>query len=366
MRIFSQLVSTGRILGSKSAVTKLDLSSRHKVVSSAIVPSRSLSSTQALFNLQSHPSLPTSWPIKFVPQNEAYVVERMGKFNKIMDPGLNFMIPFLDKVKYVQLLKEIAIEIPRQNAITKDNVVLHLDGVLYFRIRDPYKTSYGVEDPEFAITQLAQTTMRSEIGKTVLDTLNQEREKLNLEIVASINGASQEWGIECLRYEIRNIEPPESIKVSMQLQSEAERKKRAAILESEGVRQADINRAEGKKQAKILESEAEKQELINTAQGEAEQIIAAAKARAQSIELISKRLSEENGHDAATLAIAEKYISAFGELARTNNTLILPAQAGDASSVVAKALTIYHHLHQNPEKKFIDYELEDEVESSGK
>jgi len=342
--MISRFVSTGMALTARSSINKLNLFTK-KTSTTSLVHVRKLSSTQSLFLKSQH--LPANTVIMFVPQNEAYVIERMGKFHSILEPGLNLLIPFIDKVKYVQLLKEIAIEIPRQNAITKDNVVLHLDGVLYFRIRDPYKTSYGVEDPEFAITQLAQTTMRSEIGKTVLDTLNQEREKLNLEIVASINGASQEWGIECLRYEIRNIEPPESIKVSMQLQSEAERKKRAAILESEGVRQADINRAEGKKQAKILESEAEKQELINTAHGEAEQIVAAAKARAASIELISKKLNQENGHDAAALAIAESYISAFGELASTNNTLILPAQVGDASSMVAQSLAIYNQLQKN-------------------
>lgn len=200
----------------------------------------------------SRSSLPTNTVIMFVPQQEAYVVERMGKYHKILEPGLNILIPIIDKVAYLQLLKEIAIEIPHQNAITKDNVVLLLDGVLYLRIRDPYKASYGVEHAQFAITQLAQTTMRAEIGKTVLDTLNQERELLNHKIVESINMAAGEWGIECLRYEIRNIEPPESIKKSMQLQSEAERQKRAKILESEGIKQADINRAEGKKASKDI------------------------------------------------------------------------------------------------------------------
>lgn len=288
---------------------------------------------------------PINTVIMFVPQQEAWVVERMGKYHTILEPGLNLLLPVLDKVKYVQVLKEKAIEIPHQTAITKDNVVLNLDGVLYFRIKDPYKTSYAVEDPQFAITQLAQTTMRSEIGKIELDKLNQERELLNKGIVESISLASTTWGIECLRYEIRNIGLPESIKVSMQLQSEAERQKRARILESEGIKQSDINNAEGKKQAKILESEAEKIELINKAQGQAEQVIAAAKARAQAIELISRKLSEDNGENAAAFAIAENYINAFGKLAKTTNTLILPSNTGDVSSMVAQAMTIYGQLH---------------------
>jgi len=280
----------------------------------------------------------------FVPQQEAWVVERMGKYQKILEPGMNFLIPLLDKVKYVQSLKEIAIEIPQQTAITIDNVTLNIDGVLYLRIKDPYKASYGVEDPEFAITQLAQTTMRSEIGKITLDTLFRERELLNKGIVIAINSAADAWGIECLRYEIRDIRMPHRVQEAMQMQVEAERKKRAAILESEGIKSAEINVAEGKKQSRILASEAEKQELINEAQGQAEAVIAAGKARAQSIELVSKALCGENGQNAAALAVAEKYVGAFGELAKTNNTLILPANTGDVSSMVAQAMTIYGQL----------------------
>jgi len=289
-------------------------------------------------------STPINTIMMFVPQQEAWVVERMGKYNKILEPGLNVLVPLLDKIKYVQSLKEIAIEIPQQTAITIDNVTLNIDGVLYLRIRDPYKASYGVEDPEFAITQLAQTTMRSEIGKITLDTLFRERDNLNKGIVLAINTASDAWGIECLRYEIRDIRMPARVQEAMQMQVEAERKKRAAILESEGIKSAEINVAEGKKQSRILASEAEKQELINEALGQAEAVVAAGKARAQSIELVSQALCGENGQNAAALAVAEKYVGAFGELAKTNNTLILPANTGDVSSMVAQAMTIYGQL----------------------
>merc|ERR1712012_1311740 len=282
--------------------------------------------------------------VMFVPQQEAWLVERMGKFNTILEPGLNFLIPVLDKVKYVQSLKEIAIDIPGQQAISMDNVAINIDGVLYLRVMDPYKASYGIEDPEFAITQLAQTTMRSEIGKITLDTLFRERDNLNTAIVIAINSAADAWGIQCMRYEIRDIRMPSRVQEAMQMQVEAERKKRAAILESEGIKTAEINVAEGKKQSKILESEAEKQQLINEAQGAAEAVVAAGSARAKSIELVSKALCGENGQNAAALAVAEKYVGAFGELAKTNNTLILPANTGDVSSMVAQAMTIYGQL----------------------
>ena len=234
------------------------------------------------------------------------------------------------------------------NFFNPDNVTLNIDGVLYLRVGDPFKASYGVEDPEFAITQLAQTTMRSEIGKITLDTLFRERDNLNTNIVVAINQASEAWGIQCMRYEIRDIRMPARVQEAMQMQVEAERKKRAAILESEGIKTADINIAEGKKQAQILKSEAEKQQMINEAEGAASAVVAAGKARAQSIQLVSKSLSEINGSNAASLAIAEKYVSAFQELARTNNTLILPSNTGDVSSMVAQALSIYNQLQTTP------------------
>ncbi|KAF8778178.1 Stomatin-like protein 2 [Argiope bruennichi] len=283
-------------------------------------------------------STPFNTIIMFVPQQEAWVVERMGKFNRILQPGLNFLIPIVDRIKYVQSLKELAIDIPKQSAITLDNVTLNIDGVLYLRVVDPYKASYGVEDPEFAITQLAQTTMRSELGKISLDSVFRERESLNFAIVEAINKASNAWGIDCLRYEIRDIRLPQRVNEAMQMQVEAERKKRAAILESEGVREADINVAEGKKRARILSSEAEKTEQINRAQGEASAILAKASARAKSLNVISESLLQKKGSNAASLLIAEQYVSAFSKLAKTGNTLLLPSNVNDVSGMVAQAL----------------------------
>ena len=203
----------------------------------------------------------------FVPQQQAWVIERMGRFNRILEPGINVLVPIIDRISYVQSLKEMAIEIPQQSAVTADNVTLAIDGVLYLRVVDPYKASYGVEDPEFAITQLAQTTMRSELGKISLDSVFKERESLNIAIVEAINTASSSWGLTCMRYEIRDIKLPNRVQEAMQMQVEAERKKRAAVLESEGIREAEINVAEGKKRSRILASEAFKIEQINSAMG---------------------------------------------------------------------------------------------------
>ncbi|XP_045501966.1 stomatin-like protein 2, mitochondrial [Colias croceus] len=284
---------------------------------------------------------PLNTIIMFVPQQEAWIVERMGKFHRILDPGLNILWPIVDKIKYVQSLKEIAIDVPKQSAITSDNVTLSIDGVLYLRIIDPYLASYGVEDPEFAITQLAQTTMRSELGTISLDKVFRERESLNVSIVDSINKASEAWGITCLRYEIRDIKLPSRVHEAMQMQVEAERRKRAAILESEGVRAADINVAEGKRQARILASEAEKQEQINKASGEAQAMLAIAEARARGLQRVAAALGAPDSKHAASFSIAEQYVAAFNKLARTNNTLILPANAGDVSNLVAQAMSIY-------------------------
>lgn len=271
----------------------------------------------------------------------------MGKFHRKLEPGLNILLPIVDRVKYVQSLKEIAIDVPKQSAITSDNVTLSIDGVLYLRILDPYLASYGVEDPEFAITQLAQTTMRSELGKMSLDKVFRERECLNVSIVESINKASAAWGITCLRYEIRDIKLPSRVHEAMQMQVEAERKKRATILESEGVREADINVAEGKRQARILASEAERQENINKANGEAQAMLAIADARAKGLQMVAKSLSVSDGKNAASFSVAEQYVSAFNKLARTNNTLILPANAGDVTGLVGQAMSIYKTLAQH-------------------
>jgi len=293
--------------------------------------------------------------ILFVPQQEAWVVERMGKFHQILEPGFNFLIPVIDKISYVQSLKEIAIDVPQQSAITLDNVTLNLDGVLYLRIINPYKASYGIEDAEYAITQLAQTTMRSELGKIHLDNVFKDRENLNATMVVQINKAAEAWGIACLRYEIRDITLPKRVQEAMQMQVEAERKKRAvildsegkktaAILESEGNREAQINIAEGQKRSRVLASEAEKQEIINNALGEAQGLIARAEARANSLRVLSSALETKNGMNAASLNVAELYISAFQELAKKNNTLILPANAGDITNMVGQAMTVYQAL----------------------
>merc|ERR1719312_488680 len=242
--------------------------------------------------------LPINVGVMFVPQQEAWVVERMGRYHTILEPGLNFLIPIVDRISYVQSLKEIAIDIPQQSAITKDNVAINIDGVLYLRVMDPYKASYGVEDPQFAVTQLAQTTMRSEIGKMEMDGLFKERENLNISIVMAINTASEAWGIQCLRYEIRDIKLPDRIQEAMQMQVEAERKKRAAILTSEGIRSAEINVAEGRKQSAILKSEAEKAQLINEAEGQARAVIVAGEARAKSLQAVAEALGGAQGGQA--------------------------------------------------------------------
>ncbi|XP_022097456.1 stomatin-like protein 2, mitochondrial [Acanthaster planci] len=287
--------------------------------------------------------------ILFVPQQEAWVIERMGRFYKVLSPGLNFLIPVLDKIKYVQSLKEIAIDIPEQSAITNDNVTLRIDGVLYLRVVDPYKASYGVEDPEYAVTQLAQTTMRSEIGKITLDSVFKERESLNVSIVEAINNAAvQPWGIKCLRYEIKDIELPKKVQEAMQMQVEAERKKRAVVLQSEGVRESEINVAEGKKRAKILESEAVKAEQINKASGEAQAIIAKANARADALRVVAEAIGQKDGNNAASLNVAEQYVAAFSNLAKTGNTILLPSNTGDISSMVGQAMAIYGNLSNQP------------------
>ncbi|XP_055064819.1 stomatin-like protein 2, mitochondrial [Misgurnus anguillicaudatus] len=289
-------------------------------------------------------SLPMNTVILFVPQQEAWVVERMGRFHRILEPGLNFLIPILDRVKYVQSLKEIVIDVPEQSAVSLDNVTLQIDGVLYLRILDPFKASYGVEDPEYAVTQLAQTTMRSELGKLTLDKVFRERESLNANMVHSINQASDEWGIRCLRYEIKDIHVPPRVKESMQMQVEAERRKRATVLESEGTREAAINVAEGRKQAQILASEGERAEQINKAAGEANAVLAKAEAKAKAIKLLSEALTQQNGNAAASLTVAEQYVSAFSNLAKESNTILLPSNTGDISSMVSQAMTIYGSL----------------------
>ncbi|KAE8636935.1 hypothetical protein XENTR_v10003205 [Xenopus tropicalis] len=290
--------------------------------------------------------LPMNTVVLFVPQQEAWVIERMGRFHRILEPGLNVLIPILDRIRYVQSLKEIVINVPEQSAVSLDNVTLQIDGVLYLRIMDPYKASYGVEDPEYAVTQLAQTTMRSELGKLTLDKVFRERESLNANIVDAINQASDYWGIKCLRYEIKDIHVPPKVKEAMQMQVEAERRKRAMVLESEGTRESAINVAEGQKQAQILASEAERAEQINKAAGEANAILAKAKARGDAIRMLAEALTQQNGNAAASLTVAEQYVLAFSKLAKESNTILLPTNTGDISSMVAQAMGIYGKMTQ--------------------
>ncbi|KAB8279768.1 hypothetical protein BDV30DRAFT_202100 [Aspergillus minisclerotigenes] len=293
-------------------------------------------------------ALPMNTVIRFVPQQTAWIVERMGKFHRILEPGLAILIPFIDRIAYVKSLKESAIEIPSQNAITADNVTLELDGVLYTRVFDAYKASYGVEDAEYAISQLAQTTMRSEIGQLTLDHVLKERATLNTNITQAINEAAQDWGVVCLRYEIRDIHAPEGVVAAMHRQVTAERSKRAEILDSEGQRQSAINIAEGRKQSVILASEAMRQEQINRAAGEAEAILLKAQATARGIDAVAKSIAadKENAHGALSLSVAEKYVDAFSNLAKEGTSVVVPGNVGDMSGMVASAMAIYKNVNQ--------------------
>lgn len=283
--------------------------------------------------------------IKFVPQNRAFVVERFGKFNKTMEAGLNFIVPFIDKVAYDRSLKEQAFDVPSQAAITRDNISLVVDGVLYLKVLDPYKASYGVDDYAYAVTQLAQTTMRSEIGKIELDKTFEERESLNTNIVAAINEAAVPWGVQVLRYEIKDIEPPRTVQEAMERQMKAEREKRAVILESEGERQSSINVAEGEKAAKVLAAEADKAEQILQAEGEAQAILAVADARAKALEVVGQAAIEETGQKAIQLELAEKAIAAKQAIAKEASVVLLPEDKSNAASVVAEAMTIINTLN---------------------
>lgn len=287
---------------------------------------------------------------RLVPQNRAYVVERFGKYNKSMEAGLNFLIPFVDKVAYNRSLKEQAVDVPSQSAITKDNINLVVDGVLYLKVLDPYKASYGVDDYVYAVTQLAQTTMRSEIGKIELDKTFEEREALNTNIVAAINDAAGPWGVMVLRYEIKDIEPPRTVLDAMERQMKAEREKRAVILESEGERQSAINVAEGEKQAKVLAAEADKAEQILKAEGEAQAIIAVADAKAQALETVGRAANNDNGQKAVQLELAEQAISAKEAIARESSVVLLSDNQSSPSSLVAEAMTIINRLNDKQRK----------------
>src|SRR5687767_11586654 len=284
--------------------------------------------------------------VRIVPQQSAYVIERLGRFHGTLEPGLNLIFPFLDRLAYVHSLKEVPLDVPEQVCITKDNTQLAVDGILYYQVTDPRLASYGSANYIAAITQLAQTTLRSVIGKMELDKSFESREDINRHIVAELDEAGRNWGIKVLRYEIKSITPPESILRAMQAQITAEREKRALIAKSEGERQQAINVADGERQAAILQSEGEKQAAINRAEGEATAIRVIAEANAAAVRAVAEAIADKGGMDAANLKVAQLYVEAFGHLAKTSNTLILPANAGDVAGMVATAMTVLDKTKQ--------------------
>ncbi|HTL60096.1 MAG TPA: stomatin-like protein [Nitrospira sp.] len=273
-----------------------------------------------------------------VPQQSAYVVERLGKYSDTLNAGFHILLPFIDTIRYRHSLKETAVDIPEQICITRDNVQVAVDGILYLKVLNPERASYGISDYHFALSQLAQTTLRSEIGKIELDRTFEERTTINIQVVNELDKASEPWGVKVLRYEIKNITPPKGVLDAMEKQMRAEREKRALILTSEGERDAAINQAEGDKQQVIKASEAKKQQQINEAEGAAAAILAIAQATAEGLRKVAEAVQIPGGQQAVQLRVAEQYISKFGELAKTNNTLILPASVSDVGSMIAVAM----------------------------
>jgi regulator of protease activity HflC (stomatin/prohibitin superfamily) len=273
-----------------------------------------------------------------VPQQSAYVVERLGKYAATLDAGFHILLPFIDRIRYKHSLKETAIDIPEQVCITRDNVQVSVDGILYLKVLNPQRASYGISDYLFALIQLAQTTLRSEIGKIELDRTFEERTNINIQVVNELDKASDPWGVKVLRYEIKNITPPKGVLDAMEKQMRAEREKRAVILTSEGERDAAINQAEGEKQQVIKASEAKKQQQINEAEGAAAAILAIAQATAEGLRKVAETIRVPGGQEAVQLRVAEQYIGKFGELAKANNTLILPASVSDVGSMIALAM----------------------------
>jgi regulator of protease activity HflC (stomatin/prohibitin superfamily) len=275
-----------------------------------------------------------------VPQQSAYVVERLGKYAGTLHAGFHILTPFIDVVRYKHTLKEMAIDIPEQVCITKDNVQVGVDGVIYMKVIDPERASYGISNYVFAITQLAQTALRSEIGKIDLDRTFEERSTINGFVVTELDQASEPWGVKVLRYEIKNINPPREVLDAMEKQMRAEREKRAAILQSEGIRDSKINTAEGVKQETIKNSEAKRQQQINEAEGQGQAILTIANATAEGIRRIAEAIQAPGGQDAVNLRVAEQYVTQLGNIAKTTNTVVLPANLADAGSLVATALTV--------------------------
>jgi regulator of protease activity HflC (stomatin/prohibitin superfamily) len=278
--------------------------------------------------------------LKVVPQQNAWVIERLGRFHAVLSPGLNIVVPFVDRVAYRHTLKEIPRDVPSQICITRDNTQLQVDGILYFQVTDPKLASYGTSDYVFAITQLAQTTLRSVIGKMELDRTFEERDDINRAVVAALDEAALSWGVKVLRYEIKDLTPPKEILHAMQAQITAEREKRAVIATSEGKQQEQINLANGARQAAIAKSEGEKQAFINRAQGEAEAIKTVADGTAQAIRRVAEAIEAPGGMNAVNLKVAEKYVEAFANVAKEGNTLILPGNLAEMGSMVATAMSI--------------------------
>lgn len=282
--------------------------------------------------------------IRIVPQRTAYIVERLGKYHGTLNAGLHILIPIIDKVAYKQNLKEVAIDVPPQTCVTKDNVSVEVDGILYVQVTDPHKASYGIQDYTFAVIQLAQTTMRSVVGRLDLDKTFEERESMNGVIVAAVDKASDPWGVKVTRYEVKNIHPPQSVRDAMEKQMRAEREKRAQIAESEGDKQSKINRAQGEKQQMIEISEGEKLKRINEAEGRAQEIERIASATAEGIRRIAESINMSGGKEAVQLQVAQDYIKQFGKLAQTNNTMIVPANVADISTMMATATKIFDNI----------------------
>ncbi len=279
-----------------------------------------------------------------VPQQSAYVVESLGKYSRTLRAGFHILIPFIERVAYRHSLKERALDIEEQVCITRDNVQVAIDGVLYLQILDPQRASYGIGNYGFAITQLAQTTLRSEIGRIDLDRTFLERATINANVVSELDKASDAWGVKVLRYELKNIRPPADVLAAMEKQMRAEREKRAVILTSEGIRDAKINEAEGHKQEVIKQSEADRQKQINEAQGQAEAILAVASATAEGLRQVGSALNTEGGEAAMQLRVAEQYVMQFGELAKKGNTLVIPANLGDVGSMIALATKVVKEI----------------------
>ncbi|APA68825.1 MULTISPECIES: SPFH domain-containing protein [unclassified Janthinobacterium] len=278
--------------------------------------------------------------VNVVPQQHAWVVERLGKFHAVLGPGLNIVVPFVDRIAYKHVLKEIPLDVPPQVCITRDNTQLQVDGILYFQITDAMRASYGSSNYIAAITQLAQTTLRSVIGKMELDKTFEERDHINTAIVNAIDESAANWGVKVLRYEIKDLTPPKEILHAMQAQITAEREKRALIAASEGRKQEQINIASGEREAAIARSEGEKQASINRAEGQATAIVALAQASAEALRQVGAAIREPGGEDAVNLKVAEQYVGAFAQLAKTNNSIIVPANLGDMSGLIATAMQV--------------------------